>query len=595
MHEHLPRPDETPSVAPNGDAVGSKTAQAPRSGSTKPWPKTDIGTIVLHWVVALAFIVSLFTGVRIAADALVAPVSQWLTPILPQGDMWFWHFYSGLTLFFGASAYALYVLRAGLAQRNAVKKTRVLAMPAPREMKWAAINVLLHWFVYGLVVFMFATGTMLYLGYGGWWVYLHSSAAFVGLAYIFVHVLAHYMHGGWLQLLRIFNPARLAITRAVRPKPLLIGSLIGVAVVAAIAATDLNTRDQLVVARTSAPAPKLDGVMDDAIWKNAVPVTVATHQGNRDVGAEASTVQVWAAHDGQKMYYAFKWTDPTRSMRRVPLIKREDGWHLLQGKHDRADRADVNDFYEDKLAVGITTTPSFGGGGSSHLGPKPLGDKVPPLHARGYHYTTDGTLVDVWQWKASRGGHLGFVDNQYFGAPRDMTPPEAAGQARYQAGYWNDPGRAFYVYNFKGQAPGGYKGPVEVVRLPIDWQKSVKELGKYDLDPESNDEEGSKWWTFENESVPYSKEVDAKIPVGTVIPGVLIMGNYEGERARIRGAAKWKDGYWTLELVRDLKTGGKFDHDFVPGKELYMWLNVFDHTQTRHTRHQRPIHIVIKE
>jgi hypothetical protein len=381
----------------------------------------------------------------------------------------------------------------------------------------------------------------------------------------------------------------------VKPKPLLIGAIVGVGVVAAIAATDLTTRDQLVIARTSAPAPKLDGVLDDAIWKNAVPATVRTHQGNRDVGAESSTVQVWAAHDGQKMYYAFKWQDPTRSMRRVPLIKREDGWHVLQGEHDRNDRADNNDFYEDKLAVGITSTPSFGGGGSSHLGPKPLADKVAPLHERGYHYTTDGTLVDVWQWKASRGGHLGFVDNQYFGAPRDMTPPEAAGQARYQAGYWNDPGRAFYVYNFKGQIPGKGKAPVEVARLPIDLQKTVKELGKYDLNPNSIDEEGSKWWLLENETVPYSKELDAKIPVGTVIPGVLIMGNYEGERAAIRGAAKWKDGYWTLEMVRDLKTGGKFDHDFAPGKDLYMWINVFDHTQTRHTRHQRPIHIVVKD
>ena len=74
---------------------------------------------------------------------------------------------------------------------------------------------------------MFVTGTMLYLGHGGWWVYLHSTAAFIGLGYVFVHVVAHYMHGGWWQLFRIFNPARLVITRAVRPKPLLIGSLVG--------------------------------------------------------------------------------------------------------------------------------------------------------------------------------------------------------------------------------------------------------------------------------------------------------------------------------------------------------------------------------
>lgn len=592
MDEHLPRQGESPSIAPGERTLGnSKQARAPQAARGRAVPKTDIGTIILHWVVAIAFIVSLFTGIRIAADALVAPVSQWLTPILPQGDMWIWHFYSGLTLFFGASAYALYVLRSGLIQRNAVKKTRVLAMPAPRAMKWAAVNVILHWFVYGLVVFMFVTGTMLYLGHGGWWVYLHSTAAFVGLGYIFVHVVAHYMHGGWWQLLRIFNPARLAITQAVRPKPLLIGSLVGLVVVAAIAATDVSSRDTLMIGR-AATAPKLDGILDDAIWKQAQPVTVETHQGVSLGGTGSSTVQVWAAHDGQKMYFAFKWQDPTRSMRRIPLIKRADGWHIL---HDRADLADVNTFYEDKLAVGITTTPSFGGGGSSYLGAKPISDKPAPLHARGYHYTTDGTLVDVWQWKASRGGHLGFIDDQYFAAPRDATPPEAAGQARYQAGYWNDPGRAFYSYNYKGQPPGGFRGPVEVARLPIDWRKTVKELGKYDLDPDSSDEEGSKWWLFENETVPYSKELDAAIPVGTVMPGVLIMGNYEGDRAQVRGAAKWKDGYWILEMSRDLKTGSKFDHDFVPGRELYMWLNVFDHTQTRHTRHQRPVRIVVKE
>ena len=275
---HVRQGIEEPPIEPAERPTGVARTRRRRGGTTVP--KTDIGTIVLHWVVALAFIVSLFTGIRIAADALVAPVSHWLVPILPQGDMWTWHFMSGLVLFFGASAYVLYVMRSGLIQRNAVKKTRVLAMSAPREMKWAAINVILHWIAYGLIALMFATGIMLYLGRGGWWVYVHSTAAFVGLTYIFVHIVAHYMHGGWWQLLRIFHPTRLVITRAVKPKPLLIGSIVGLGVVAAIAATDLNTRDQLTIARTSAPAPKLDGVLDDVIWKTGVPVTVETHQGN---------------------------------------------------------------------------------------------------------------------------------------------------------------------------------------------------------------------------------------------------------------------------------------------------------------------------
>src|SRR5690606_28118519 len=106
----------------------------------------------------------------------------------------------------------------------------------------------------------------------------------------------------------------------------------------------------------------------------------------------------------------------------------------------------------------------------------------------------------------------------------------------------------------KGQPPGGYRGPVEVIRLPADWRKTVKDLGRFDLDPDSSDEEGSKWWMLANDTVPYSREQDAAIPVGTVMPGVIITGDYEGDRANVRGAAKWKDGHWTLELSRDLRT-----------------------------------------
>ena len=102
--------------------------------------------------------------------------------------------------------------------------------------------------------------------------------------------------------------------------------------------------------------------------------------------------------------------------------------------------------------------------------------------------------MDVWQWKASRGGHLGYVDDQYFDAPREPTPAEAAGQARYQAGYWNDPGRVFYSYNYAGEPPGGPRGPLKLQRLPKDWKATVAALGKFDLDPDSSDDEGARWW-----------------------------------------------------------------------------------------------------
>jgi hypothetical protein len=79
------------------------------------------------------------------------------------------------------------------------------------------------------------------------------------------------------------------------------------------------------------------------------------------------------------------------------------------------------------------------------------------------------------------------------------------------------------------------------------------------------------------------------------MPGVLISGKYEGDRGDLLGGARWRDGYWTLEIARALKTGSKYDKDFVPGKNLYMWVAAYDHVQTRHTRHARAVRIVTQE
>src|ERR1043166_1751262 len=172
----------------------SERTQAQSGDRTGQPPRTDVGTLVLHWATASAFVVSLFTGIRIAADALHAPVSKWLSPILPQGEIWTFHFYAGLTLFFCAAAYLIYMRRSGLANRNALKKTRVMVMPVASRMRFGALNVALHWAAYLIVGIMTITGIYLYLGHGGWLVQVHSYVAFIGLGYIFIHALAHYLY-----------------------------------------------------------------------------------------------------------------------------------------------------------------------------------------------------------------------------------------------------------------------------------------------------------------------------------------------------------------------------------------------------------------
>ncbi|HKS65517.1 MAG TPA: ethylbenzene dehydrogenase-related protein, partial [Xanthobacteraceae bacterium] len=63
----------------------------------------------------------------------------------------------------------------------------------------------------------------------------------------------------------------------------------------------------------------------------------------------------------------------------------------------------------------------------------------------------------------------------------------------------------------------------------------------------------------------------------------------------IKGSAHWENGHWTLVTSRAMKTDSKYDQNFVAGHDLYMWVAVFDHTQTRHTRHPRPVRVVVQE
>src|SRR6185503_14559434 len=134
MADIVARDELTPGTAAR--PRGTARPAAERGQSAGQPPRTDVGTLVLHWATAIAFTVSLFTGIRIAADALNAPVSKWLSPILPQGEIWTWHFLSGLALFFCAAAYLIYMRRSGLAARNALKKTRVMAMPVAKKMRF---------------------------------------------------------------------------------------------------------------------------------------------------------------------------------------------------------------------------------------------------------------------------------------------------------------------------------------------------------------------------------------------------------------------------------------------------------------------------
>ncbi len=544
--------------------------------------KSDVGTIILHWTATISMLVSLATGLRVSADAEGSVFARAIQGILPQGEIWTWHFLAAIILTATIFAYPLYLSFAGLRKRAALSKVAVLTLPASRKMKWGGFNVALHWVLFTAVVVMAATGTALYFGHGGWIVRVHYVAALVCLGYIFIHVFSHFMYGGIWQLLRLFRPTPLVAAQLRRP--VLAAIAIGAGAAAIFAGGDYVSRDVLHIPTVATP-PKLDAGLADPVWANARPVFIETMQGAHPTTG-TSEVEVRAVKDADRIYFAFRWEDPTRTLKRLPLIKQADGWHLLNNK---ADLADESLDYEDKFGILFSYSDAFGSGGSTHLGPHPLPGMPAPLNGRGNHYTTDGSLLDLWQWKATRGGLLGHMDDMWFGPPAKPTPDMEKGLVRYQAGYDGDDGRAVYSYNYVTEPPGGMHGPIKIRRLPKDYAALTARLTPVNLDPDKSDPEGQQWWMMDDESEPYTPEKDATIPIGTIIPSSLISGTYEGSRADIVAAAHWQDGHWTLVASRLLDT--KKHDDIRMQSGLFFWVAVFDHNQTRHTRHMRPVRL----
>jgi hypothetical protein len=128
--------------------------------------------------------------------------------------------------------------------------------------------------------------------------------------------------------------------------------------------------------------------------------------------------------------------------------------------------------------------------------------------------------------------------------------------------------------NWKWYKPG----IITPKRLPIN---------ETDLIPYQTDNEELDWvvpW-FSYEKYDAKKDT---FPVGTVMPSVMYRSNrFEGDRADVRARGVWKNGTWSLELARKLKTKSDFDVPLEDG--VCFWVSAFDHSQIAHTRHNQSL------
>jgi cytochrome b561 len=374
--------------------------------------------------------------------------------------------------------------------------------------------------------------------------------------------------------------------------PLVVATAAALVGVGVLLTVDRETIDTLHIQHIAeADVPVLDGDSSDPIWRTAPPVSVPTEGGGNFDGKGETTIEIRAVHDGEWAYFLFVWNDPTRSLKQLPLVKTADGWRLLHHGHELGDEHAYN---EDKFSALLTKSDFvLAGDRTFHAGPVPAAGKPGTLHGRGLHYTNvDSIFADVWQWKATSTGASGRCDNDYFGPLAEPTPAQLAGKAPYHGGFAPSPGTAAYLDNFAPIAPEEYDAPIRPTRLPKDVAATMRALGRIDLDPSHGESDGARWYITEEESTPYSRELDARIPEGAVVPGVIVAGEYSGERGSIRCAARWQAGRWALEAARRLYAKGKYQ--VAIGTGTFMRVAAFDHSQIRHTRHVRPIRLEVE-
>ena len=618
--------------------------------------KTDYGTIILHWVLVAAISVAFFTGLRIATEAPDRTWINAIDFLLPRENVWTWHIEAAVVLVAVTIAHAIYLIRSGLSRRVQLDKVRLRGLAGAKQVRLGSVSVMLTWIFFGSMVTLIISGGLLYFGVLAGYnaLIVHWYAAWVVPAFAVLHIVIHLAIGGLSQLARIFRPERLPpppprldavelltlLAEKISPQmqsqdapraplqpphdhrhprretrktardtprrrnatmqanPFVVAAAIAVTGATAVVATDWLAVDSLQVHRiASTDAPILDGDTSDPVWRNTRPFSLLTNQGGNFDGRGESRVEIRAVHDGTWAYFLFTWEDPTRSLKQLPLIKQIDGWHLL---HDGYERGDEQAFNEDKFAVLLTTSDlDLAGDHTFHASPRPIAGAPSTMTGRGLHFTTSGADVDVWQWKATSGA-TGWMDDDHFGPPLEPTPMQVNNGAPYRGGFAPDPGTANYSDNFERYSDK-LDRPTETAdadpivrprRLPRDLVATRKRMGQLSLDPNVGEGDGARWFMTEAESMPYTPEVDRLIPISTIIPGVIISGDFTGDRADVHCAARWASGHWALEVARRLDTGSGDDVPIKSG--VFMRVAAFDHSQIRHTRHVRPIRLEVE-
>lgn len=523
--------------------------------------RLNLSWVFMHTLLILIVIINLLTGLRIAA--VHRPEVMLWSAFLPQGSLHSLHFSLGvtlLTLSLGYSFYRLYAHRFLQSPKRDKTQTR-----------YHKFIILLG---YTCLCILLLSGSLLYLGILPTDLLLNSHyvAALVLLVYIPLHAGSYFVQYG----IKLFSTIFIASNQARKANVnfILCSIILGIGLFIFLS----KTAPQTLIAHKIDISQyiKIDGHANEKIWASIKPQVVHTF-GGANFNNGSTDIRVKVVQNEIEAFFHISWDDTSHSLSHLPLHKTKTGWQVLENGFYHFDE---KTYYEDKFAIIISNNCDFAAANTAHLGPKPLADKPANWHGKGYHYTTDKSttdqsIVDLWQWKAVRTNNMILMDDNYIGGPAQVR----AGKRRYTAGYQTDAKQSgAYVMNWQWYKPNG----IVPKRIPLD--TSV-------LQTTGNNLQYDKLFPVLpwDDTKPYRAEHDT-FAIGSTLPSVLYRSNrFEGDRADVRAFARWNDGQWSLELSRKLVTGSQYDISLK--ENVCLWFAAFDHSQTAHTRHVRPLQL----
>lgn len=503
----------------------------------------------LHWFSLFLLVISFASGISIAQDDL-NPIVTIFDFLRWQGNVVLYHSLAAIGWFALIPAYLL--LRKHL-PKNKQKNRRIHQG-----------HHYLLWAIYLCTLLLAVSGLMLWWWLPAQWVDItHEVAAWLFFGVILGHSIIQFWRGKLSWIWRSFKLG----------KP--ITAVIAIALVAAIASWQVERQLlPFLTVEKHQVSISIDGHSDEEIWQTLAAKQLVLGQGASE--QQLTKLSVKAFHDGETFFATVRWQDPNQSLEHLPLEKTAAGWQVLTNGFEKDDELT---FYEDKLAIMLANSRASGGN-SVHLGKKPLAERPPSRSERGFHYTEDGSILDVWHWKAVRGTGLGGPDDMHFGSPAancEFCP-------RYKAGYQPDPKTQGGIrYNWTFYKPEG----VVPRRLP-DTKVPADQVINANLPATLSNAAAWNWYR----SSDYQAQQDT-LETGSRMPSVMLVTKYDGDRADVRGVASWRDGWWTIELARKLDTGSDYDVPIASGTAMFF--AAFDHVQTRHRYHHRPVILELEQ